>query len=162
MTPYSAHDIARLLIPTGGSESAYIKWQHGRRRDFAVGAVACALIRVAARLHRSAALGQSAAFGAEQIEAEIGSLGLSEPHTKSVIHLLSREPGDGFSCAWAAPEEPEHCYWPGFVLPEKEEADEGASKLFVCKYCGMPSYLEPIDQTPPSDYCHESDHGYPI
>ena len=30
---------------------------------------------------------------------------------------------------------------------------------FTCKYCGRPSYLEPIDQSPPPDYCHESDHG---
>lgn len=31
----------------------------------------------------------------------------------------------------------------------------------ICKYCGAPSYLDPSDQTPPPDYCHESDHGEP-
>lgn len=32
---------------------------------------------------------------------------------------------------------------------------------FTCKFCGQPSYLEPVDQEAPPDYCHESDHGYP-
>jgi hypothetical protein len=30
---------------------------------------------------------------------------------------------------------------------------------FTCKFCGAPSWIEPSDQTPPPDYCHESDHG---
>jgi len=30
---------------------------------------------------------------------------------------------------------------------------------YRCKYCGCPSWIEPVDQTPPPDYCHESDHG---
>lgn len=30
---------------------------------------------------------------------------------------------------------------------------------YVCKFCGFPSWIEPSDQTPPPDYCHESDHG---
>ena len=30
---------------------------------------------------------------------------------------------------------------------------------FACKYCGAPSWVDPSDQTPPPDYCHESDHG---
>lgn len=30
---------------------------------------------------------------------------------------------------------------------------------YRCMYCGAPSWYEPIDQTPPPDYCHESDHG---
>jgi len=33
---------------------------------------------------------------------------------------------------------------------------------FTCKYCGAPSWLDPHDQTPPPDYCHESDHGEPL
>lgn len=32
---------------------------------------------------------------------------------------------------------------------------------YTCQYCGRPSWLEPNDQTPPPDYCHESDHGSP-
>lgn len=28
-----------------------------------------------------------------------------------------------------------------------------------CRYCGAGSYLDPADQSPPPDYCHESDHG---
>lgn len=30
---------------------------------------------------------------------------------------------------------------------------------FTCKYCGAPSWVDPSDQSPPPDYCHESDHG---
>lgn len=32
---------------------------------------------------------------------------------------------------------------------------------FICKFCGLPSYIDPADQSPPPDYCHESDHGLP-
>lgn len=30
---------------------------------------------------------------------------------------------------------------------------------FTCKYCGQPSWIDPSDQSPPPDYCHEIDHG---
>ena len=30
---------------------------------------------------------------------------------------------------------------------------------FNCVFCGRPSWIDPSDQTPPPDYCHESDHG---
>ena len=30
---------------------------------------------------------------------------------------------------------------------------------YTCKYCGQPSNLDPVDQTPPADYCHPEDHG---
>lgn len=30
---------------------------------------------------------------------------------------------------------------------------------YTCKFCGQPSLIEPRDQVPPPDYCHESDHG---
>ena len=36
---------------------------------------------------------------------------------------------------------------------------ETGSKPFRCVFCGAPSWLDPSDQTPPPDYCHESDHG---
>ena len=32
---------------------------------------------------------------------------------------------------------------------------------FKCVFCGRPSWYAPEDQTPPPDYCHESDHGTP-
>lgn len=32
---------------------------------------------------------------------------------------------------------------------------------YICKYCGAPSWVDPSDQMPPADYCHESDHGEP-
>lgn len=30
---------------------------------------------------------------------------------------------------------------------------------YVCKFCGLPSWIEPSDQEPPPDYCHAGDHG---
>lgn len=30
---------------------------------------------------------------------------------------------------------------------------------YQCKFCGMPSWVDPSDQEAPPDYCHESDHG---
>lgn len=30
---------------------------------------------------------------------------------------------------------------------------------FRCRFCGADSWIDPSDQTPPPDYCHESDHG---
>lgn len=32
---------------------------------------------------------------------------------------------------------------------------------YDCLFCGRPSWVDPSDQTPPPDYCHESDHGEP-
>lgn len=32
---------------------------------------------------------------------------------------------------------------------------------YQCRYCGAPSWLEPIDQCAPPDYCHPPDHGAP-
>lgn len=30
---------------------------------------------------------------------------------------------------------------------------------YTCRFCGAPSWYEPIDQLCPPDYCHEGDHG---
>lgn len=30
---------------------------------------------------------------------------------------------------------------------------------FICKYCGLPSWVDPSDQSPPPDYCHAIDHA---
>jgi hypothetical protein len=32
---------------------------------------------------------------------------------------------------------------------------------YKCLFCGAPSWVDPSDQTPPPDYCHEADHGEP-
>lgn len=29
---------------------------------------------------------------------------------------------------------------------------------FVCRYCGLPTWTDPAEQSPPADYCHEADH----
>lgn len=41
----------------------------------------------------------------------------------------------------------------GFLIVGNREAP------FTCKYCGRPSWIDPSDQSPPPDYCHEIDHG---
>lgn len=38
---------------------------------------------------------------------------------------------------------------------------EHAKPPHTCQFCGAPSWLDPIDQCAPADYCHESDHGEP-
>ena len=40
-----------------------------------------------------------------------------------------------------------------------EDIKDRIDPPFKCKYCGLPSFYPPEDQTPPPDYCHESDHG---
>ena len=32
-------------------------------------------------------------------------------------------------------------------------------ELYICKYCGLPSRIDPSDQVKPADYCHPEDHG---
>jgi hypothetical protein len=43
--------------------------------------------------------------------------------------------------------------------PDNRLTDQPTVAPHTCRYCGQPSWLEPIDQSPPPDYCHESDHG---
>ena len=40
-----------------------------------------------------------------------------------------------------------------------EDVKDRRDPTFKCKYCGAPSFYPPEDQSPPPDYCHESDHG---
>lgn len=48
-----------------------------------------------------------------------------------------------------------HCPEGKCLMPDHKEPP------FRCVFCGMPSWVDPLDQTPPPDYCHESDHGEP-
>lgn len=47
---------------------------------------------------------------------------------------------------------------PGTIAYEIKQTLEGKPP-FVCKFCGAPSWIDPSDQEPPTDYCHENDHG---
>lgn len=42
---------------------------------------------------------------------------------------------------------------------QTQEGDEDA-EIFVCKFCGQASRIDPSDQEAPPDYCHPSDHGF--
>lgn len=41
------------------------------------------------------------------------------------------------------------------------ETLRGASPPYRCTFCGSPSWIDPSDQTPPPDICHDADHGRP-
>ena len=47
---------------------------------------------------------------------------------------------------------------PGTISYEVKMEMQGKPP-FICKFCGAPSWVDPADQSPPADYCHESDHG---
>ena len=78
--------------------------------------------------------------------------------------VLSRElEDDGYESTY-----PAFWYWDDPANCGSEIADEEVTHwmplpalppLHKCKYCGAPSYVDPSDQEPPPDYCHESDHG---
>lgn len=40
-----------------------------------------------------------------------------------------------------------------------DTAERGAPHR--CTFCAAPSWIDPSDQMPPPDYCHQSDHGTP-
>ena len=96
--------------------------------------------------------------------------GMPEPetHVLCVVNgeprVLSRELEDcGRESAYAS-----FYFWNDWSTNGGEIADEEVTHwmplpalppLHKCKYCGAPSYVDPSDQCPPPDYCHESDHG---
>ena len=49
-----------------------------------------------------------------------------------------------------------HCPEGKCVMPDHVEQPP-----HTCRFCGAPSWCDPSDQSPPPDYCHESDHGEP-
>lgn len=68
-----------------------------------------------------------------------------------ITSALQTERNTGFACEWALPEF--KFSDSGFLVAGEQEAP------FTCKYCGLPSWIDPSDQSPPPDYCHEIDHG---
>ena len=47
-------------------------------------------------------------------------------------------------------------YW---ALRITKEDIEDMKPPYACKFCGLPSWVDPFDQSPPVDYCHPSDHS---
>lgn len=39
--------------------------------------------------------------------------------------------------------------------------DRSYEKPFDCLFCGSSTWVDPSDQSPPADYCHDDDHGAP-
>lgn len=37
--------------------------------------------------------------------------------------------------------------------------EEESREIYKCKFCGSDTLIDPVDQIPPKNYCHESDHG---
>ena len=96
--------------------------------------------------------------------------GMPEPKTPVLCvyrgehRVLSRELEDGGHEASYRP----FYYWddpatPGLELDNTEVTHwmplPALPPAHKCKYCGVPSHVDPSDQVPPPDYCHESDHG---
>ena len=44
-------------------------------------------------------------------------------------------------------------------VPGGSGAGLAGNLVYHCVYCGAPSFVDPSDQSPPRDYCSESDHG---
>lgn len=48
------------------------------------------------------------------------------------------------------------------ILGVNEMREENRAEApYRCPFCGAPSWVEPSDQSPPADYCGESDHEEP-
>lgn len=45
------------------------------------------------------------------------------------------------------------------ALSREGDSDDAQNAPYRCLFCGVPSWVEPSDQRPPPDYCHEEDHG---
>ena len=70
-----------------------------------------------------------------------------DEHDRGLIYTECSDFNGEFACTWALPE---------FKFSEFVGEHEAP---FTCKYCGRPIWIDPSDQSPPPDYCHEIDHG---
>ncbi len=67
----------------------------------------------------------------------------------AIVSALQTEQNATFACEWAPSEF--RFNESGYLIIGEHEA------LFTCKYCEMPSWIDPSDQSPPPDYCLEID-----
>lgn len=138
-TLYSANDLAKRLLPGGDFDTA---------NAFAISHVSAAIENLAEWKSLNST---SARIDLDAIVREVREMSMSWQSKDAIVSALQTEQNASFACEWALPE---------FRFNESGFLDVGEREApFTCKYCGMPSWIDPSDQAPPPDYCHEIDHG---
>ena len=138
-TLYSANDLAKMLLPCSDFDTA---------NAFAVSHVSAAIENLAEWKSLNST---SARIDLDAIVHEVRETSMSWQSKDAIVSVLQTEQNVSFACEWALPE---------FKFNESGFLVVGAHEApFTCKYCGMPSWIDPFDQSPPPDYCHEIDHG---
>ncbi len=135
----SANDLAKRLLPGSDFDTA---------NAFAVSHVSAAIENFAEwkSLNRT-----SAWIDLEAIVREVREMNMSWQSKDAIVGALQTAQNASFACEWALP---------GFKFNESGFLAAGAHEApFTCKYCGIPSWIDSSDQSPPPDYCHEIDHG---
>ncbi len=138
-TLYSANDLAKRLLPGSDFDTA---------NAFAVSHVSAAIENLAEWKSLNST---SARIDLDAIVREVREMSMSWQSKDAIASVLQTEQNASFACEWALPEFKFN--ESGFLIVGDHEAP------FTCKYCGMPSWIDPSDQSPPPDYCHEIDHG---
>ena len=138
-TLYSANDLAKGLLPGSDFDTA---------NAFAVSHVSAAIENLAEWKSLNST---SARIDLESVIREVREMSMSWQSKDAIVSALQTEQNASFACAWSLPEFKFN--ESGFLIVGEHEAP------YTCKYCGMPSWIDPSDQSPPPDYCHEIDHG---
>ncbi|QQD72988.1 hypothetical protein [Acidithiobacillus ferrivorans] len=136
---YSANELAKRLLPGSDFNTA---------NAFAVAHVSAAIENIAEWKFFNST---SARIDLDAIVREVREMSMSWQSKDAIVGALQTAQNTAFACEWALPEFKFN--ESGFLLVGKNEAP------FTCKYCGSPSWIDPSDQSPPPDYCHEIDHG---
>ena len=138
-TLYSANDLAKQLLPGSDFDTA---------NAFAISHVSAAIENLAEWKSLNS---MSARIDLDAIVREVREMSMSWQSKDTIVAALQIESNVSFACEWALPEFKFN--ESGFLVAGEHEAP------FTCKYCGLPSWIDPTDQSPPPDYCHEIDHG---
>ncbi len=134
----SANDLAKRLLPGSDFDTA---------NAFAVSHVSAAIENLAEWKSLNC---MSARIDIEAVVREVREMSMSWQSKNAIVSALQTEQNASFACEWALPKF--QFNESGFLVGEQEAP-------FTCKYCGQPSWIDPSDQSPPPDYCHEIDHG---
>ncbi len=82
----------------------------------------------------------SARIDLDSIVREVREMSMAWQSKDAIVDALKSGQNTSFACEWALPE---------FKFNESGFLIVG----------GRPSWIDPSDQSPPPDYCHEIDHG---
>lgn len=138
-TLYSANDLAKRLLPGGDFDTA---------NAFAISHVSAAIENLAEWKSFNST---SARIDLEAVIREVREMSISWQSKDAIVSALQTEHNASFACEWALPEFKFN--ESGLLIIGEHEAP------FTCKYCGQPRWIDPSDQSPPPDYCHDIDHG---